>query len=258
MTSRPLGRRRRSALGERLGRLLRRGDVVALVGELGAGKTCVRAGAGARARRAAGGASPAPPSPSSTSTPARVPLYHVDLYRLEDADRARGDRPRRVPRAAAASSSSSGPIAFPRALPAERLEVRIEITGADDAPPARCGGAERRRASLLRYSKRACASSTASSARAWGTPRAAASSCDTSSPRHEVADRGLAGARTPFCARPSRRCEVHEIAGLNMIYEDNEVQRRRTALRLPQEAARLRRELRDHDARSARGSAPSW
>ncbi|WP_460597452.1 tRNA (adenosine(37)-N6)-threonylcarbamoyltransferase complex ATPase subunit type 1 TsaE [Geomonas sp. Red276] len=76
-------------LGERLGRLLEPGDFVALVGELGAGKTQFAKGV------AAGLAvDPGTPVTSPTYTilniyQGRIPLYHFDLYRLagpEDID----------------------------------------------------------------------------------------------------------------------------------------------------------------------------
>lgn len=71
------------ALGHRLGELLRAGDVVALSGDLGAGKTVftrgIAAGAGAWGYVA---------SPTFTlirEYEGQVPIYHVDLYRLDDA-----------------------------------------------------------------------------------------------------------------------------------------------------------------------------
>jgi tRNA threonylcarbamoyladenosine biosynthesis protein TsaE len=70
-------------LGKRIGGLLRPGDVVALVGELGTGKTQFIKGL-------AGGVGVGKPtyisSPSFTlinEYPGRVPFYHVDLFRLE-------------------------------------------------------------------------------------------------------------------------------------------------------------------------------
>jgi tRNA threonylcarbamoyladenosine biosynthesis protein TsaE len=72
------------AIGEALGRGLGPGDVVALVGPLGAGKTCFAAGLA----RGLG-------SPASVISPTfalvreysgRFPIRHVDLYRLDPAD----------------------------------------------------------------------------------------------------------------------------------------------------------------------------
>ena len=72
-----------AALGARLGRLLLPGDFVALVGELGAGKTQFAKGVAAGL-----GVDPATPVTSPTYTilniyPGRLPLYHFDLYRLQ-------------------------------------------------------------------------------------------------------------------------------------------------------------------------------
>lgn len=68
------------ALGEELGKRLRPGDVIALFGDLGAGKTTLTKGI------AAGMGLPSDVhSPTFTlihEHPGPVPLYHVDLYRL--------------------------------------------------------------------------------------------------------------------------------------------------------------------------------
>lgn len=75
------------ALGERIGRQLRSGDVVALTGELGSGKTCLTRGIA----RGAG-------STARVSSPTfilmreyplegkRYAMRHLDLYRLAGAD----------------------------------------------------------------------------------------------------------------------------------------------------------------------------
>jgi tRNA threonylcarbamoyladenosine biosynthesis protein TsaE len=69
-------------LGEVLGRCLQAGDVVALVGELGSGKTCMTQGI-ARGL----GVPPGYPVTSPTFTlineyPGTLALYHLDIYRL--------------------------------------------------------------------------------------------------------------------------------------------------------------------------------
>jgi len=69
------------AAGEQLGRALRKGDVVLLSGELGAGKTTF-------VRGVARGTESAAPVASPTFQlvrlyPGRVQLAHVDLYRIE-------------------------------------------------------------------------------------------------------------------------------------------------------------------------------
>ena len=74
------------ALGEKIGRQLRGGEVIALTGELGAGKTCLTQGLalglGVDAREYV-------TSPTFTlinEYQGRVPLYHIDLFRLEDME----------------------------------------------------------------------------------------------------------------------------------------------------------------------------
>ena len=73
--------------GERLGRELQRGDVVALFGDLGAGKTAFVKGI-------ARGLGIAQEVTSPTFilvheyTGGRLPLFHVDLYRLDNPEQA--------------------------------------------------------------------------------------------------------------------------------------------------------------------------
>src|SRR5262245_35220064 len=73
--------------GERLGTLLRPGDVVALRGPLGAGKTCFVQGV---ARGLGVDPSLSVTSPTFTligEYPARIPLRHADFYRIESEER---------------------------------------------------------------------------------------------------------------------------------------------------------------------------
>ena len=74
-------------LGRRLGALLRSGDVVALFGDLGAGKTSLARGALAALGLAEEAPSPTfaivqPYAPPEVS----LPVAHVDLYRIDDPD----------------------------------------------------------------------------------------------------------------------------------------------------------------------------
>lgn len=77
------------ALGARLAALVRPGDVIALSGPLGAGKTSI-----ARGLLAALGLEEEAPSPSFAIVQpyappeTRLPVLHVDLYRIEDPDEA--------------------------------------------------------------------------------------------------------------------------------------------------------------------------
>jgi tRNA threonylcarbamoyladenosine biosynthesis protein TsaE len=73
------------ALGERLAPLLQPGDVLALSGELGAGKTCLVRGLA----RGLGVDETTVASPSFTllhEYEGRLPLYHLDCYRLDDPE----------------------------------------------------------------------------------------------------------------------------------------------------------------------------
>ena len=75
------------AFGERLGRLLRPGDVVALDGELGSGKTTLIQGIAQGLGRDPGTVR-SPTFVLVREYPGEVPLVHVDGYRLEGAPAA--------------------------------------------------------------------------------------------------------------------------------------------------------------------------
>ncbi|MBL0277578.1 MAG: tRNA (adenosine(37)-N6)-threonylcarbamoyltransferase complex ATPase subunit type 1 TsaE [Anaeromyxobacter sp.] len=72
-------------LGRRLGALLASGDVVALVGDLGAGKTQLSRGACEGAGVAPGDVS-SPTFAIVQTYRGRLPIHHADLYRVGDLD----------------------------------------------------------------------------------------------------------------------------------------------------------------------------
>src|SRR5947209_5816424 len=114
-------------LGERIGRVLRSGDVVLLSGELGTGKTVLAQGIGA-------GLGVSDPIKSSSFVimnqyaGSDLTLYHADLYRLED--------PEQVAELALEEQASRGvlvvewPEPAPDELPPEHLLVRLAYDGA--------------------------------------------------------------------------------------------------------------------------------
>jgi tRNA threonylcarbamoyladenosine biosynthesis protein TsaE len=82
LTSESVGRT--YALGRALGELMQAGDVILLEGELGAGKTAFTQGIGLGL-----GVSATINSPTFTilkEYEGRLPLYHFDLYRLDEPD----------------------------------------------------------------------------------------------------------------------------------------------------------------------------
>ena len=71
------------AIGQNIGETLKNGDVVALIGDLGAGKTCLTQGI---ARGVGIASHEVVNSPSYTlinEYAGNIPIYHIDLYRLE-------------------------------------------------------------------------------------------------------------------------------------------------------------------------------
>ena len=111
------------AFGRRLGALLRPGDVVALEGELGAGKTEFVRGACAGARVPLGDVSS--PSFAIVATyRGRLTVHHADLYRIADEDELYGT-------GFGDLVGGEGALLvewadrIPGALPAERLVIRL-------------------------------------------------------------------------------------------------------------------------------------
>jgi tRNA threonylcarbamoyladenosine biosynthesis protein TsaE len=132
-----------SALGRALAGAALAGDLVCLWGDLGAGKTHL-----AKAFGAALGVTATITSPSfilMAEYEGRLPLFHVDLYRLADAsDVLAGGLV--DDRQATGVTLVEWPDRMRDALPAARLDVRID--GSGDEPRTitlRAGGAPYRR-----------------------------------------------------------------------------------------------------------------
>ena len=77
-------------LGRRLGRLGRPGDVICLEGELGSGKTCLAQGIGLGLGHQSRVTSPSFTLINEHRAAGELPLYHIDLYRLEGREEALG------------------------------------------------------------------------------------------------------------------------------------------------------------------------
>jgi tRNA threonylcarbamoyladenosine biosynthesis protein TsaE len=117
------------ALGRRLGLLLRAGDFIALVGELGAGKTLLVRGVAEGA-----GVTDAPSSPTfalaNLYRGGRVPVQHLDLYRLAGPADLFALGFEDLLAAPVATLCEWADRAGP-ALPQERLEIRLEPAGVE-------------------------------------------------------------------------------------------------------------------------------
>ena len=73
------------ALGEKLGKTLKPGDIIALIGDLGTGKTCLTQGIARGVGIAPGEVVSSPSYILINEYNGKIPIYHVDLYRLETA-----------------------------------------------------------------------------------------------------------------------------------------------------------------------------
>ena len=116
--------------GEWLGRRLRKGDVVSLVGEVGGGKTTftkgIAQGLGIRVDLSE---VTSPTFVFIKEYPCRIPLHHVDLYRLEGAPQGPDAELIQECFAAGGVTVLEWGGKAEGILPAERYEVRFEHAG---------------------------------------------------------------------------------------------------------------------------------
>ena len=134
-----------AALAEAVAPLAKRGDVVALRGPLGAGKTVFCRGfIAARARAAGLGSEGIGEVPSPTFTLVQTydlpdtPIWHFDLFRLEQAEDA---LELGIEEAfALAISLIEWPERLGSLLPAGRLDLEIAFTGEGDGRALRLSG----------------------------------------------------------------------------------------------------------------------
>jgi tRNA threonylcarbamoyladenosine biosynthesis protein TsaE len=120
-TSRSAGETRR--LGERIGRRLGEGDVVALSGELGAGKTQLARGI-CRGAGVPDGEVSSPTFAIVATYRGRLLVNHADLYRVGDEDELHATGFHDLVGRAGATVVEWADR-FPGALPRERLEIRL-------------------------------------------------------------------------------------------------------------------------------------
>ena len=136
-------------LGERLGALLRGGDVVLLSGALGAGKTCFVQGLARGLAVPPGVAVTSPTFVLAAEYPGRAWLRHADFYRVESYARLldAGFDDLAAPDGVLVVE---WPERFPDALPAERLEIRIQPGGQAEARDIRIAARGARAQELLK------------------------------------------------------------------------------------------------------------
>ncbi len=112
-------------VARRLAQALRPGDALALMGTLGAGKTCFVQGLAEGL--GVGGRVASPTFILMRAHPGPVPLYHADAYRLESGEELLD--------IGLEEWLSAGVVALewadlaPEALPADHLALRIEMNG---------------------------------------------------------------------------------------------------------------------------------
>lgn len=145
--------RETDVFGHAIGKVLRKGDVLALVGELGAGKTALVRGI----VTGLGGPVDSVTSPTFMLVheyQGRLPLMHLDLYRLQRASEVES-----IGLSSCFTDETVTAIEwadlFPHFLPADRLEIRL-IHRSPRSRIVRLQAGGTRSRSLLMRIRRAC------------------------------------------------------------------------------------------------------
>jgi tRNA threonylcarbamoyladenosine biosynthesis protein TsaE len=137
-------------LGRRIGELLRPGDILALWGELAAGKTLLTRGI-------AGGMGVSPQTRVTSPTftiineySGRLYLYHLDLYRITGPDELET-----LPWEETLFGNGVAVIEWPerlgRLLPSERWDIKLSITGDETRKMHLAGRGRRNRARMAEW-----------------------------------------------------------------------------------------------------------
>ena len=129
-------------LGQVLGRMLKEGTVIALMGDLGVGKTVLAKGIAKGLGIQDEGEVTSPSFVLVNEYFGRIPIYHIDLYRLEDPEETEGlgweeflCGPGVVVVEWAEKISSK--------LPDERMDIQIQWVGEEERKMTFCGKGKR-------------------------------------------------------------------------------------------------------------------
>lgn len=131
-------------LGQALGRMLKEGTLIALMGELGAGKTVLAKGIAKGLGIQDEGEVTSPSFVLVNEYFGRIPIYHIDLYRLEDPAEAEGLGWEEF-------VCGSGVVVVEWAekiaskLPEERMDIQIQWLGEEERKMTFCGKGEEAR-----------------------------------------------------------------------------------------------------------------